>query len=592
MLITCLIEVFCARMQEMLRRKKTLSDLKDVFVDFKARKTEGMSVAFFNAGLRSEFSREDMLMSYAYLVDGSCNDQAREAELKAFQAERYGGGGIVRNGGGGRCGFDGRYHLKGIGPNRLVGQDSDAAHGNGCLCLATAIYESVWAEIIHLALPYGAIRTLAVLDTGLLFEQFGQQITRGLLVREPVVRPAHFIRAVYFKETTNGDLSEDAQRVRSAVRQLGGFLPRATLPTSGENPDALFADGMVELARRYACQFATARAKRITHLNVSASNLSIDGAWLDLSGTRIVTGVLADDRHEINGVLHEYRGALDSISDMCYYASKYAVINHAFAVALSMRAKSVFHAEYERQLFLSTALQVGFPLSVLRPVVEDTAYLDFCRCLQEVLGHDDYSVSSVTTVEGWEGSQHAAGALYLALLCSTSAEGHVPELAWLKRHEPLADRLLSAYGRLFAVVCESAAEVGICRSRLRGAMAVNLTRLNRYHNSLFDLQANITQHMELSRSDHEAPVFDGLVAAALSEAKLAFLNDDGARIRIWVSARCGIEYDLVQGCFVLDGVETHSAPLSALGLVCAPVGEAANVLAYYLNVKGFIDEAA
>lgn len=579
------------QMQERFMRQKTLSDLNGIFVSFEAGKTDGMSIAFFNTDLRCELTRRDVLLNYAYLVGGVDTFPTEGGQVKTFHAERYGGGGIVRNGGGGRCGFDGRYHLKGIGPNQLVGKDSDAAHGDGCLCLATAVYESVWAEIINQALPYGAIRTLAVLDTGLQFEQFGRQLARGLLVREPVVRPAHFIRAVYFKESTHGGLSEDAQRVRLAVQQLGEFLPGWGVARSDESPDARFADGMVELARRYACQFAIARAKRITHLNVSASNLSIDGAWLDLSGTRIVSGLLALDRHEINGVLQEYRGALESISDMCYYATKYAVINHAFAVALSARAKTAFHAEYERQLFLSTALQVGFPQCVLSHAVDDTAYLDFCRCLQAVLEHDDYSMSSITTEEGWEGSQHAAGTLYLALLISTSAEDHVPDLPWLERHDPLAQKLLSAYGRLFEVICNKAAELGIGRSLLRGAMAVNLTRLNRYHASLFNLQNHVTQVVEQSRSGNQAPVFDGLVAAVLSEARLAFVNDDGARIRVWVSTCCCIEYDLLQRCFILDGADTHRGPLSALGHIRAPATEVASALAFYSNVKGFIDEA-
>lgn len=572
-------------------KRKSLSDLHGVFVGFEARHTAGMTVALFNADLGHQLNRQEILDNYAYLVDEAGVFRSDGGQIKTFYAERYGGGGIVRNGGGGRCGFDGRYHLKGIGPNRLVGKDSDLAHGDGCLCLGTAVYESVWAEIINVALPYGAVRTLAVLDVGLEFDQLGRRLARGLLVREPVVRPAHFIRAVYFKEPAQSGLTEDAQRVRMAIRQLGEFLPGA-VTGSDVSPEARFADGMVELAKRYARQFAVARAKRITHLNVSASNLSIDGAWLDLSGTRVVTEELASDRHEINGVLEEYLGALDSISDMCYYAVKYAVINHGFAVALMTRAKAVFYVEYERLLFFSTALQVGFPNCLLSPVVDDPVYLDFCRCLQAVLQLDDYSISSIITEQGWEGSQHAAGTLYLALLISTTAQDHVPELPWLMRNTPLAQRLLSTYGRLFDVVSSKAAELGISRSLLKGAMAINLTRLNRFHVSLSDLLNRITQVVEYSPDTCGAPDFDGLVAVVLSEARLSFANDDGSRIMVWTNGCCRIEYDLLQKCYVLNDVYGKSGPLSAMGNVGAPVNEVANALAFYSNVKGFIDEAA
>ncbi|WP_329906641.1 hypothetical protein [Serratia quinivorans] len=167
--------------------------------------------------------------SYLIEVPGS-------GTAKVFQAERYGGSGIQHNGGGARCGFDGHYQIKGIGANPVVGLGTDRHHSNGALAADHAIYEAIWGEVLARVLPYGAVRTQAVLLTDryieINFERNNRRAQRALLVREPVIRPAHFERAPYFRPQPEyvKKMTHDAQRVRSVIRQLPAALP---IPPAG-----------------------------------------------------------------------------------------------------------------------------------------------------------------------------------------------------------------------------------------------------------------------------------------------------------------------------------------------------------------------
>ncbi|WP_236270886.1 hypothetical protein, partial [Pseudomonas lactis] len=193
------------------------------------------------------------------------------------------------------------------------------SHANGLLSLDVAIYEAIWAEVINIALPYGAVRTVAVIDLEYDFEEPDQKHARGLLIRLPVVRPAHFIRAIYYKEAKKDVISEDAKRVMLAIRKLVGFLPRQSFANKASSLDEQLSLGMVELASRYAKQFAAARAKRIFHQSISASNLTIDGAWIDLAGATVFSNKVWWEGFNIKKFLREYEPAIESIRDMCYY---------------------------------------------------------------------------------------------------------------------------------------------------------------------------------------------------------------------------------------------------------------------------------
>ncbi len=126
-------------------------------------------------------------------------------ECKTFEADRYGSRHEVCNGGSARCGFDGVFQVKGIGITPLLAQNMSKSHSHGKLFLDEAISEAIWGEICHRHLPYGSIRTLAIIKTNVQeeFSYLGNSPKKpcALAIREFSIRPAHFERATFLAFT-------------------------------------------------------------------------------------------------------------------------------------------------------------------------------------------------------------------------------------------------------------------------------------------------------------------------------------------------------------------------------------------------------
>lgn len=295
---------------------------------------------------------------------------------KVFQAERYGGSGIQLNGGGARCGFDGRYQVKGIGANPLVGEGSDWHHTNGALGVNQAIYEALWGEILSQTLPYGAVRTRAVLLTDeyidLDFERARGRSRRALLVREPVVRPAHFERAPYFRPQAAyaAKLMHDAQRVKSVIPLLPASLPSPQMGFSKEaadDPRHYCLEGLCELARRQAQQMAFCRT-RFLMLTTSPSNIAMDGRVLDFNG---LTCLFPSDHHysfeyqlKLTHLMREPAILLQGLSDLCLYLGKY-LFDHAFTEFAQKRVENCFWLAFQDACCRGYTALLGIPVDRL-----------------------------------------------------------------------------------------------------------------------------------------------------------------------------------------------------------------------------------
>lgn len=203
--------------------------------------------------------------------------------------ERYGGAGVGRHGGGGRCGLIGDYQVKGIGRTPLLGHDEGNDdgfwHAHGGLSMADAIQEAVWSGVFQAVLPYGAARVHAIVATGTQchFEKPGgvrSRHHRALLVRDPVMRPAHFARACFFHPSNGVGMEPDPARVVAALRCLPDHLPQPPAAPVAHPGDALMT-GLLELARRGAVQLAVAASRRLMHGALNGANVAIDGRWID-----------------------------------------------------------------------------------------------------------------------------------------------------------------------------------------------------------------------------------------------------------------------------------------------------------------------
>ncbi|MEL4012794.1 protein adenylyltransferase SelO family protein [Dryocola clanedunensis] len=252
------------------------------YVEFEAKKLTSAQLLWVNPELVSSarMTEEDLLNSFAY--SASDNKSAKKGDTskpsQIFLADRYGSRHEACNGGSARCGIYKGWQVKGIGRNPLVAINIDHDHSHGKLCLTKAISEAVWGEICHRELPYGAIRTLAIIATGEWMDvDYGLNNKLqpcALIVRENAIRPAHFERATFFWPYPDHiNLREnDAQRVQNAVTCITRYLP-------GEKNDLL--NGLKCFVQRMAAQIATSRIKGIPHGSLTSSNISIDGRFLD-----------------------------------------------------------------------------------------------------------------------------------------------------------------------------------------------------------------------------------------------------------------------------------------------------------------------
>lgn len=537
-----------------------LPDLQEVFVSFETEKLEGCSIIYFNESLAEGKSLANILDAYSYIVKNDSTRMRAQSSMKIFMAERYGGDGILSNGGGGRCGFDGLWQLKGLGPNQLVGKDVDPGHGDGNLSLGTAVYETIWSEIINTTLPYGAIRTVAILNTGRKYETKGTLIPRGLLVRQSVVRPAHFIRAIYFKEKRVKGLSEDAHRVKAAILKLADFLPHGCPQKTIISLNERLKLGLFELAARFAKQFAVAKAKHIIHYNISASNLSIDGAWLDLSGARLFTELIEIDQVDIDRFNTEHFPAMQCLQDLCYYLCKYSVIPIENSIHLQKATTTQFAKTYNEQLNLYQVAQAGFPLWLLRMIIHSKPYLTFSNDLQKLLARNDFTVNSITLEGGWHGYERWTARLFSELL-SSRINGARINLSGLDMDVAAVNQLQSNYNSLLDLASKVANKQNVKLKNFYRSMLINTIRLNRSHSVLHDLDAKIAG-ITAGASGNRKIAYRELSDEAVFAAKLNLSNEQGRCIPFWLSRALSIWFNPTSGIFTLLSKNKKSRSLT------------------------------
>ncbi|MGU3304805.1 hypothetical protein ACLBW8_00830 [Pseudomonas sp. M5A4_2d] len=531
----------------------TLRNLPEVFLIFEAVKAKKGKVVYNNKNLDCGLSDLEIISRYNYVTIDTAHQSDDFLDKKLFFAERYGGDGISTNGGGGRCGFDGAFQLKGLGPNQLVGdrpRDTYGnSHANGFLSLDVAIYEYIWAEIINVALPYGAVRSVAVIDLELDFEEPDQKLRRGLLVRLPAVRPAHFIRALYFKEEKKGLLSEDARRVKEAMHKLVYFLPKPADNIKADTLEEKLCAGIVELARRYAEQFSAAKAKRIYHQSISASNITLTGGWMDLAGSTVFSEKVLWDGFDIKYFTLEYEPAISSIQEMCFYLSKYNIIPENVSFSIFESAKEAFRTRYDKSLPKYELAQAGFPLDVLEEISSDALFVEASKEFNKILAYDDFSLSEVLC-DGWSGYEYGVCNLYKKLLM-----GNVylnKDISGLASDEvQKKDSISRAYNYLVNIALNAAAPLGVTRKSLVKLMVINILRLNRCNASIIDLKDKINNIRQSDKGNEARLLYGELYEDVNCSVYMAYQHSSNLSTLFWKDVSSEIYYNAIKDNFVV-----------------------------------------
>ncbi len=304
---------------------------EESFVPFVCHQLVKPQLVYVDAG---QVEPEAVLREHAFVVRTETTAPAVHDASKVFWGERYGGEGLTKNGGGVRCGLAGGLQVKGIGANPLAGDGTSFWYSHGGCSLEEALVELVWGEVFSRILPHGAVRAPAIVDTGLscfVKGKGGEKVAapRALLLREAALRPAHFERAYAYKPSAQARTLwvHDTVRSAAAIERLPECLPSlrgldAEVCSRLSRPERLNF-GLQELALRFAEQLAATRAKRFMHGALTASNICLDGRFIDF-GTASAFSCHANVVLGINAPFWgDHTHLSDVLGNLVFYCQKY-----------------------------------------------------------------------------------------------------------------------------------------------------------------------------------------------------------------------------------------------------------------------------
>ena len=479
-------------------------------------------------------------------------------ERRLFHAERYGGHGIGVNGGGARCGVDGEYQIKGIGPNPLVGEDANFWYAHGQLALADALQESIWGEVLHLALPYGAVRVPAVIATGTecwIRGPMGEKNTapRALAVREQAWRPAHFQRAVYFRPQREyrHTLALDAERVRAAMAWLPDLLPLPSALSATEaaqlSPIDKLHFGLTEMVRRFAEQNAAAKAKRIMHGAIGASNCCLDGRWIDYGSVTALPG-FANSCDFTPSFWADQMALATVIADTCYYIGKYFPTEDKAALPQAQPLLQIFGETFQAALSRRFLSLTGLPENLLENHWQRPEPVRLAELIVRL-------AQSGTTSRLPSESEALAGVgdFRLGAILTALAHWHDhPEaearLSPLLPAAPLREQTLTAYRACMDLARGEAAQLGIAAEPLRRVCQLNAMKSARGMPELYSY--NLTRRTRQLLEDHPdpdslRPAAEALLNELSDHARFIWQDPQTAWTRVYQQGNTRVEFNAV-----------------------------------------------
>lgn len=206
---------------------------------------------------------------------------AVNAQPKQGLADRYGGAGVGSNGGSGRAAAVNGYLVKGIGRTPLVSALTPDTHASGGAYFEETVREVIFSEVVAAEFPHSAVPVLALIDTGLVQHwppgHGPRAEKRVLLVRPPILRAAHFERAIGYNNGQPHAGVADERRVEQMFRVATELLGRDGL-----------RQAIHEFGNRLAQQVAYSFVHRLPHGSPNTSNIALDGRLLDFGAMSAV----------------------------------------------------------------------------------------------------------------------------------------------------------------------------------------------------------------------------------------------------------------------------------------------------------------
>jgi hypothetical protein len=314
--------------------------------------------------------------------------------VREEKADRYGGIGVGRGGGSGRCSVWGELQTKGVGVTPLVAENPDRFHRTGTMTLVEAGLEAIFGSVFERCLPFSAIPVEAVVLTGGTFvpgytHDPTERCMRALVLRRFALRPAHFLRNLQFGKghvpagSVAPGWSNDAFRVMQAMDALPAALCGAS-NQPGVNCDGV-ADGLSEMARRLAWQAAASFAKRLPHGAMTCSNVALNGAYLDFGLSDFIPGYArsATPPFWMDSRL-EHTAHIRTLVALADHYSKYRAPTRRDAPLPPERLVEVYQMNFDRRLAIEMLKMTGITEDMAL-ACEDVLLGDFIRVINDIM---------------------------------------------------------------------------------------------------------------------------------------------------------------------------------------------------------------
>ena len=427
------------------------------FIPFQVRQLSSFEIVWHNPVLPTV----EGLENYAYCLpmDGE-NLSAYTAQEKCFFGERYGGDGLGSNGGGVRCGLTQGIQIKGIGKNPLAGMNTGFWNSYGGAALEAGIKEAIFGEVCHVALPYGGARIYGLITSGTEIPYKGlngeRKARRTLILRQAYLRPAHYMRAVYFLPSAEVGMRypHDTQRTKAAILALGENLRQTLqLPQSTNTNAANLNAGLHEFCLRLARQTAAANAKRIVHGSLNASNVCLQGSWIDFDKMSTVSDYgkfITGAQQPVLWEKHEWLKRF--LTEWLFYLRKYLPSDQSNALCDANQLSELFHQELGQRQEIEFLKLSGIPeqsLLKIAPEVRRRALSVFKEIMQSGNQPFKYDPANCWEMPAKTGDFHLNTILRHACVCGTPAQ-YDAALTRELADAPMRARFSAAYQQLCA----------------------------------------------------------------------------------------------------------------------------------------------
>jgi hypothetical protein len=533
-------------------------------------KTIGAEVVWTNRRLPFEGGKEALLDEFAWHIPPAGSRTTQAGPTKTFYAECYGGIGIHHNGGGVRCAWTGSWLVKGVGINLLSGYSDEYAtqyRKNGRASLCEILVEAIWGEVLQHVLPYGAVRMTAVIRTGETLDDPAAP-TGGIGVREFVWRPAHFLRATAFhvRPEHRALIPSDTARVKESIACLPHMLPMPSTLTEQELFKLGALDrlklGLEEMVRRVAEQMATAKARRLSHGTLTASNVSLDGRWNDLNSVSALPSY--GYRRNMTPFWEDHLSLNRTINSLCFYIGKYfpAISGHsAEEMPTSAWLAGIYRLHFTDALSRRFVSICGYPDIVAARIWATADGKSAMRTLSQQLialarsGHSPRRPFDDEMHKNTVRGDYDLPGILVKMSARGSADCRDAGLFDLIADPETRQSFVRHYRTVESMMSDEARKLGVTDRAFATLVSINCRKVGRnipllYRNVIFDKCRQLAEHYrELAAvQDQVTSVFEPVI----QEARVLYQQPSDFRTLLWCTDAMTLAYDAALDCLVAD----------------------------------------